>query len=255
MNRLQTELQRLYAGPADTPGAPSGHGVLCRAFALELARPGDWAALSTLWKAVQTDLELPAPAIAINGHDGLQLWFSLSAPADAAQVQSWADRLCRRYLPEVPAHRWALLPGPWTAGRFPVPARQAAPTAEGDDAWSAFVAPDLAAVFADTPWLEMAPSIDGQAEILARLTSIRPEAWARACSALQPTETQPAQQDRETHAAAPAAVPPAAVEAAADIRAQAQRFLLSVMNDGDAPLAQRVEAAKALLADPVRRGA
>jgi hypothetical protein len=130
-----------------------------------------------------------------------------------------------------------------------VPARQAAPTAEGDEAWSAFVAPDLAAVFADTPWLEMAPGIDGQADLLTRLSSIRPEAWARAWSALQPA---PVQDALGLHDAPPAATPPAPVGPAGDIRHQAQQFLLSVMNDGDAPLAQRVEAAKALLADPAR---
>ena len=35
--------------------------------------------------------------------------------------------------------------------------------------WSAFVAPDLAHIFNDTPWLDLPPNLEGQAELLARL--------------------------------------------------------------------------------------
>ena len=64
-SRLQSELQRLYlphpAGDADAPatGLIDQRGML-RAMGLELARPADWERLSTVWRAVQTDLELPA---------------------------------------------------------------------------------------------------------------------------------------------------------------------------------------------------
>lgn len=70
MNPLQTELQRLYSAP---------EGVV-RALVLELARPADWGLLSPVWRGLQTDLALPAPAVMVSGVDGYQLWLSLAEP-------------------------------------------------------------------------------------------------------------------------------------------------------------------------------
>ena len=58
---------------------------------LELTGPADWDVLSAVWRGVQADLELPAPAIAVSGTDGLQLWFSLEAPVPAAQLSRCAE--------------------------------------------------------------------------------------------------------------------------------------------------------------------
>lgn len=226
--RLTREFDRLYgraAGPS--PGEAEGTRVLI----LELAKPAQWAPLGALWQGVQVDLELPAPAIAVNGADGLQLWFSVLEPLPAAQAQAFLEALRRRYLAELPAHRLSLL-------TVAVPASTPAmvPVLTGaDDRWSAFVAADLAPIFEDTPWLDMPPGDAGQAELLSRLQSIQPSAMARAWAALQPEHRNPspvtAVASMATHATNPSA----------------WHFLHQVMNDPNTPLAQRIEAAKALL--------
>ncbi|RTL42155.1 MAG: hypothetical protein EKK53_12030 [Burkholderiales bacterium] len=213
MNRLAAELQRLY------PRAAAGSTQVLR---LEVAAPADWAALGGLWRGVQADLGLPAPAIAVSGTDGLQLWFSLQQPVGVGPAADFLARLQARYLPDLAPARVR------RQGDGNPPAIPAQDPASGN--WSAFVAPDLAPVFADTPWLDIEPGADGQADLLARLSPIAPAAFDAALRALQP-------------AAAPAAAPPASGPASLDPRA----FLQRVLDDESAPLALRVEAAKALL--------
>ena len=212
MNRLQSELQRLYA--AD--------GGDVRALVLELARPADWDALGQVWRGVQADLQLPAPGIAVSGTDGLQLWFSLQQPVSAARAGDFLARLRARYLPGIAPTRVRAATQPPT-----VPAQDAA---TGN--WSAFVAPDLAPVFADTPWLDIQPGAEGQADLLARLESVKPAAFDAAMLQLQP-------------AATPAADPSAVDGAPQDV--DPRRFLQRVLNDETVALALRIEAAKALL--------
>jgi hypothetical protein len=238
MSRLRAELQRLYLLP---DGARRGPGGELRALVLELARPADWEALSRVWRGVQAELELPAPAIAVSGHDGLQLWFSLQQPVAAERGAALLTALKARYLAHVAPARLRAMPsaGPGPAWEPPlVPAQQ--PDSEN---WSAFVAPDLAPVFADTPWLDIPPGTDGQADLLARLQSVAPAAFDAALLALQPT-------------AAPAPTPMADAPAPANRTAEAgadidpRRFLQDVLNDATAPLALRVQAAQALLRSP-----
>jgi hypothetical protein len=211
MNRLTSELNRLYLC------ADPGH---VRALLLELARPADWDALGAVWRGVQADLQLPAPGIAVSGTDGLQLWFSLQQPVAAGHATDFLARLQARYLGGIAPARVRMTA---SAGVPPIPAQDAA---SGN--WSAFVAPDLAPVFADTPWLDIPPSADGQADLLARLHSIKPAAFDAAMQALQPLTP-----------AAPAH------EGATDI--DPRRFLQRVLNDETVDLALRIEAAKALL--------
>jgi hypothetical protein len=115
----------------------------------------------------------------------------------------------------------------------PVP-RQTAP-----ERWSAFVAPDLVPVFAETPWLDCPPGEDGQAALLSRLQPVSTAAWARCVAAAQVTEAQVA---RPTPAETE---PPPSVGSPAD---EARAFLLQVMKDPQAALGHRIEAARALLA-------
>ena len=49
-------------------------------------------------KAFKIDLELPAPAIAVSGIDGYQVWFSLSEPVPLAQALDFLESLRLRYL-------------------------------------------------------------------------------------------------------------------------------------------------------------
>jgi len=220
MSRIQAELARLYASPlVDAQGR-------VRALVLEVLQPAGWDALSRVWQGVQAELELPAPAIAVSGVDGLQLWFSLDAPVAPARAHAFLEALRKRYLDELPAARVRLWPD------AAQPTRQAAsvPALQPETGnWSAFVSPDLASIFSDTPWLDIEPGEEGQAALLRGLQSIKPPAFdavlARRDDALGP------------------AVEPAAAPDEDDPR----RFLLRVMNDDSVDLALRIEAAKALL--------
>lgn len=236
MSRLQAELHRLYlpqaGGDAEHIGVTGPDGRTS-AMVLELARPASWDALAPVWQGVQAELELPAPAIAVSGVDGYQLWFSLAEPVPAARAIAFLEALQARYLPQVAPDRIRTVPsGAAAAGAAGdagfvgrMPPVQAAP-----GRWSAFVAADLAALFADEPWLDMTPNADAQAELLSRLRSIRPSDLERALQRLAPPETAGAE---------PAAAPGRRQDPAA--------FLLAVMNDPSVDLALRIEAAKALL--------
>lgn len=243
-DRLQSELRRLYLphSAADAGVAATSlidqHGRL-RALALELARPADWELLSKVWRGVQTDLALPAPAIAVSGKDGFALWFSLAEPAAVAQAHGFLQALCARYLPELPASRLRLMPTTDTATSQPAGhAPKLPPEPQSTGYWSAFVTADLAPIFADAPWLDSAPGNDGQAAVLSHLTSIPQPAFEAALDRLgvRVVEAQPRAID----------LPPSLPAAAAGSLTPKQ-FLLQVMNDDSVALALRIEAAKALL--------
>jgi hypothetical protein len=110
------------------------------------------------------------------------------------------------------------------------------PACQGESGhWSAFVAPGLAGMFADEPWLDMPPSPDAQAKLLAGLKSIQPAEFRLAQERLRPAE---------------APVARAVASVATDVPREAQdpkRFLLAVMNDPATDMPLRIEAAKALL--------
>lgn len=243
MNRLQTELRRLYlvdgVGEDDKNRFADADGQV-RALVLELARPADWSALAPLWHGVQDDLSLPAPAIAVNGVDGYQLWFSLAEPVHAAEARRLLDRLRSRYLDEVTPARIAIVLPPEAAK---LPAFEAA-----SGQWSAFIARDLAAVFADEPWLDMHPSPEAQADVLSRLKSIKPADFQAAFELLVPFDQESAhpaltlfegksgqQGAQESPAAAPGTC------------ADPKQFLLDAMGDTSLDMHLRIEAARALL--------
>lgn len=240
MNRLQSELNRLYRlrplADADASSPPVDTADTVRAMVLELTRPPSWEQLSNVWRGVQAELELPAPAIAVSGTDGLQLWFSLAEPVAAARAQAFLERLRQRFLPEIdPGRVRLMLQAPQ------VPAEQGQ---TGN--WSAFVAPDLAPVFEDAPWLDIAPNDEGQANLLSVIEAAKPAAFEAAV--------------RQLAAVAAVALPPAAVSlderspqahaAAVSCDADARRFLRQVMHDETVALALRIDAAKALLQHP-----
>ena len=123
-----------------------------------------------------------------------------------------------------------------------------APQANGGR-WSAFVAPDLAPVFAEEPWLDLPPSLDGQSNLLSGLDSIELADFQRALERLTPTSIP-------AHPRPPAESPVTAVAGVDPVRTGSaptgawpdpQRFLLDVMNDDTVVLGLRIEAAKALL--------
>jgi hypothetical protein len=236
MNRLDTELRRLFSTDPDT-----GAAWRVRRLVLGVSGPAEWAPLSSVWRAVQADLELPAPAIAVNGVDAFELWFSLAEPLPADTAASFLNGLCERYLSALaPARRrcWPATDPGLQVEPVPIPQRLAE-----TDRWSAFVAPDLAAVFGDDPSLDMPPGDDGQADLLSRLQSIGRAEFQIALARLAP----------EPSPFLPAAPPPlpavvhrapaSAIRRHDDPRA----FLLEVMNDPSVTMELRVKAAKALL--------
>ena len=125
MITLQSELDRLYnrlapdgrhpPGAATDLIAPDGR---VRALVLALARPADWALMSVLWRGVQTDLELPAPAIAVSGIDAYQLWFSLAEPVSLAQAKAFLESLRLRYLGQIEPGRLSIRPWGDAANQF-----------------------------------------------------------------------------------------------------------------------------------------
>ncbi|MBB4842217.1 hypothetical protein HNP55_000712 [Paucibacter oligotrophus] len=220
MKRLQTEIQRLYLTLTEEPAR-------VRAAVLEVATPADWEALGQVWRGVQADLALPAPAIAVSGTDGYQLWFSFAQALPAARALALLEGLRQRYLPALPAKRLKL----WPSESPLLPPPRLAQTGQ----WAAFLAPDLAPVFADEPWLDTPPNEEGQADLLQRLRSIKAEELQEALAQLGQVEPE----------AAPLA--PAASLSSAAAASDPRQFLLRVMNDESLAMSLRIEAAKALL--------
>ena len=219
--RLQTELQRLFDTQPDAQGR-------VRTLVLGISGPADWPALAAVWRGVQTDLNWPAPAIAINGVDAFELWMSLREPVTQDDARRVLQNLCARYLGDVAPARWRLWPALDVGLAAPPQAQPQLHAATGR--WSAFVAPDLAAVFGDDPSLDLPPGDEAQAEVLSRIQSIPAADWQRAIASAAPPV-------RQTHTSSTTTTP----------HDDPRRFLLSLMNDATVDMALRVEAAKALL--------
>ena len=270
MNRLPAQYQRLYLPQAAVaPGTATAHPShpeppaeeTVRALVLALRKPADWDTLAPLWRGVQTDLAWPAPAIAVNGVDAFELWFSLAQPVPRAEATALLHHLCLRYLPGVKPERLPRWPS-LNATALPAPQPGRIPALHPDTGrWSAFVAPDLPAVFGDDPSLDFPPSEDAQAELLSRLGCIQPDDWQAAVAALQAVRADAAVAPAGVEAAprAPALRPVAAstgetAHAASPHHAalvgpyeDPRQFLRDVMNDSSVGLALRLEAARALL--------
>lgn len=262
MNRLQSELARLYLPrprSSTDAGLPSTSLIdrlgRVRAMVMELARPADWQALSRVWQGVQAELELPAPAIAVSGTDGLQLWFSVAQPIAVAQAQAFLEGLRLRFLADVRPGRLRLMPAPGaTAMRQDlhaawVPAQQS----DGSGNWSAFLAPDLVPVFAETPWLDTPPNEEGQASLLRSIAVTAQSAFEAALATLGCIRQPPEAPDAPAHGADEnenenedivTLKNPLPVSACGADPAQ---FLMQVMQDDTVAMALRIDAAKALL--------
>lgn len=240
--RLVAEFQRLYQLPGEPPPFSGsalrlvGPSRTVRTLVLGLCGPADWSKLSVVWRGVQMDLDLPAPAIAVNGVDAYELWFSLAQPVPLTQAGLFLEGLRQRYLPDLKAARVVMRPSMGAQDE----AQNIAiiPSPQGDSGnWSAFVAPDLAAVFGEEPVLDLAPGEDAQAELLCRLVCIRPTEFEAALVELQAAPSP-------IRAVQAPLVPALPVESHQE---DARRFLRSVMGDASVPIASRIEAAKALL--------
>lgn len=279
MSRYSTEFDRLYAplAAASETAGPAAEGLIgpdgqVRALVLDLGRPVEWPLVASLWQAVQENLDLPAAGIAISGEQSFQLWWSLAEAVPAEEGERFLQALQRRFLPTVKPARVRTFPTRADAGPRWIHAPRV-PEQVMPDQWSAFVAPGLAPVFEDTPWVDFPPNEEGQAELLSGLKSVTPEQWKNTWDRLAigaedrggRGNDSTARSESETPAHALSNVPvdvpatnpgagappvsnPAAAPALVTPSFNDPRgFLLHVMNDSAVPLALRIEAAKALL--------
>ena len=227
-----------------------------RALVVSLGQPAQWGQLSQVWRLATHELELPAAAIAVNGRDRQQLWWSFEQPVLAAKAHALAQAMALRALADLLPGRLEIWPPAQGQGTPPdPPGLQGSSPSEhaGEAAWSAFVAPDLAALFDDSPWLDLAPNLDGQADLMAQLRGMTAPTLAHALAKLGlsddlagATAFQPLHPARERQGL------PAKADHQVDQVDQgnaqaAMRFLRSVMDDDSEPTALRIEAAKALL--------
>lgn len=261
MNKLETELQRLYFLPGqEWPGSISNAGNaavelvtaggLVRSLVISVERGGDWEAVAALYEGVQADLDLPPPAISVSGDEGYQIWFSLYEPIPLQLAQDFMQGLCRKYLAETKAAKLKLRPGSADELRsvLLVPAEL-----ENGDRWSAYIDPTMGSMFVEETWLEMPPSLDKQAGMLASLESIKAQDFQQALSVLEaPAETSfeaPAQPPRiqSNDFSQPRLSGKEAALSVGTSFTNPKDFLLAVMNDPNATTDQRIAAASALL--------
>lgn len=268
MNKLMTQVQRLYAlpGQAGEISDPTNDDLLlvspqgmARTLVVKLERPGDWEQLAKLYQALQDELDLPAPIISISGHQGYRLWLSLAEPVPVALAGRFLAALRRGYLAGIPDEKLELLPATGQPAAVGMAASELLPALhKATGKWSAFIDPSLGAMFIDEPGLEMAPNMDRQAEILAGVKSIATAEFQRALNRLETppkpdsatasaSEQSTAQPDEPTSQSARAAGRPRSPLNVGSHYSDPQSFLLAVMNDPSASAGQRIKAAKALL--------
>lgn len=255
MNRLQSELDRLYLvqTPAGSvvgaqPSALVDLSSRVRAMVMELTQPPDWDVLSRVWRGVQSEFGLPAPAVAVSGRDGLQLWFSLAEPIDIVRAHAFLEGIRLHFLADIARSRVRLMPTSNAAmPQVERHARMVPACQEQTGYWSAFLAPDLVPLFADSPWLDVAPGEDGQAALLVRIEMMQQplfEAVFDLLAAKQASSTTTVAVAASGSSALAGSLP---ASASGPNNTSPQQFLLQVMHDDSAPLALRIEAAKALL--------
>ncbi|MBI2275989.1 MAG: hypothetical protein HYU74_01415 [Dechloromonas sp.] len=261
MNKLMTQLQRLYFLPARAGAIPDPATAelllvspdgMARTMVVKFERPGDWEQVARLYQAMQDELDLPAPIISISGHQGYSLWLSLAEPVPVALARRFLAALRRSYLAGIPDEKLELLPAPGQPASVALAASELVPTLHGPTGkWSAFIDPSLGAMFSDEPGLEMAPNMDRQAEILAGAKSIAAAEFQRALNRLETPvapDAGPAEQgtDQPSEVARVAGRPHAQLNVGSQYN-DPKSFLLAVMNDPSASAGQRIKAAKALL--------
>jgi hypothetical protein len=249
MNRLQAEQRRLFLVPDAADGGDAlidAQGQV-RALVVDVAQQAGWDAVAALCQGIQDALDLPTPAIAVSGGAGFQVWLSLAEPVAVLQAQAFLAALCHRFLSHVPERHVQCTPVVEPSATPPARHTSLVPALQGATGrWSAFVAPGLASMFADEPWLDVPPGIDAQAQLLCRLESISAAEFARAKQELGLRDALASRNADQALAPTPGDGLDAAT-GRADKEADPRRFLLSVMNDPAVPMALRIEAAKALL--------
>ncbi len=215
MHKLIQELIRLYlapgaatdilaqriAGEAVDPIDLAGPDGNVRAIVIPFRklRTGDeaahWTLLCDVANALQTELDLPAPAVSVSGTDGYALWLSLATPIAPALAQEFASLVRLAYFPDVK------VAGDAASTLVALPPCLAPAWGK----WAAFIHPGMGASFADESGLEMAPPLSGQVAFLEGLQSIDAAQFDDALALLRgKNATEPVLPARR----APAPVPP-----------------------------------------------
>ncbi len=260
MNRLISQLQRLYLLPAQ-PGSirPTGQGSAretaaltaediagslggessvsfdpARCLILEFRQAADWPRVASLCQGLQDDLELPLPAISVGAAGGYRLWFALAETMPLNQGQGFLDALAERYLAEISPANLRRYPD---AEARPVELAPALDPVAGK--WSAFIDPGLGEMFMIDGGLEMAPNPDRQADLLSRIKSLSSADLQRTIECLE-APPAPEQTTNDSAQTSP-------THHAGSGYSDPQSFLLAVINDPTATTRDRIEAAKALL--------
>lgn len=236
MTRLQGQLQRLFrVMPGGESVALRDAGGQVQTLVITVNHLRDWSAIAGLLGGLQERLGLPLPAVAVDGLAGFQLWLPLVEPVVPALAASFLSALREQFLAAIDDSDLALLPlvdGAATVRCIPALSAESA-------RWSAFIDPNMGSMFADEGGLDFEPNPDRQADLLAAIAPVAPADFARALAILR----------------ADAVVAPVSAEAGTGCAgigggyAEPRDFLRAVMNEASAPLALRIEAAKALLGD------
>lgn len=256
MNKLESELQRLYFLPGQVwPNSKSDTDKplinlitatgLVRCLVISVEQGCDWGQLATLYQGIQEDLDLPAPAISISFEDGYQIWFSLAEPVGLQSARDFMAGLCQKYLTETKVTKLKLRPGiEDKLGFLSLPPAKHAES----ERWSAFIDPTMGSMFVEETWLEMPPNPNQQASMLSGLKSISAEAFERGLHILQSppaaASSSTAQTDQSVQLQSCAT--PTTFNIGGDF-SNPYSFLLTVMNDPSASAEQRMQAAIALL--------
>ncbi len=246
-DRLALELERLYGrfAGANTEIADTS---ITRVMVLEVARPADWALLAPVWHSFVNDWKLPPPAIAVNGVDGIQLWFSVSNPFSAQIGHQFLDGLVAHFLPDVSVNRIGCMPmlaaetTDFQPGFLVIPRNLS-----GTDRWSAFITRDLAAVFGEEPWVDVPPQRDQQADMLSRLGSMTPDQFDYVLAKLSQSHSVKIEALSLTPSTRQAPESTPSAELGPEGQITPTEFLCAAMNNTSLPMSERIAAASALL--------
>lgn len=188
MDKLTSELRRLYLF-SDQPydrQAPAIDLVNddgnTRTLVIDFHQAADdehWQRLCAVANALQSELDLPAPAVSVSGGDSYRLWLSLAKPIPATEASQFLALLHKAYFEDEAIQlgraRVALPPG----------------LNQATGLWSAFVNPSMGGALAEDLGLEMAPPDAAQAAFLEKLESISAESYTQALATLQRKHTAP----------------------------------------------------------------
>lgn len=138
-----------------------------------------WQALCAIANAMQNQLDLPAPAVSIDGVNGFALWLSLASPVPVAQARRFVALLRQVHAPDA-AMKSDAAADPEENAVLPPHLHPVS------GKWAAFIHPGMGASFADEPGLDMAPPVAAQTAFLASLKCITSAQFTQTFEQLEP---------------------------------------------------------------------